>query len=442
MRPAPLAGLLLHLAVRAGSSGALPSFEEARAQAASLRGEIVAWRRALHQQPELMYQEHNTSKLVQEALAGMGVPFIAGWGRNTHQDRIPGPGGTGVVAELGTGAPPIVALRADMDALPILEETPVAFRSRNEGRMHACGHDGHTSMLLGAAKLLQASAKTLPGTVRLIFQPAEEGGAGAKRMLEEGALEGVSRVFGLHVWPGLPSGSIGGRAGVILAAGDFFELQIVGRGAHGAMPHQGVDPVAAAAAVVQSLQTIVSRETDPLEAAVVSVTKLQAGHAFNVIPGSAVVGGTVRSVTAAGLLHLRQRVVEVATGVAGAHRCSVENMTFMPDYFPPTHNDHDLWRWLASPEAGIKGAAAAPPMHWDMPLTMGSEDFSFFTQEVPGAFILLGQGTGGEDPPTNVSLHNPRYHMDESVLELGAALHAQLALRSLRALGASPRGEL
>jgi len=380
------------------------------------------------------------------------VKFTTGWGKNIRQDRIPGPGGTGVVAEIGTGKPPIVALRADIDALPILEEVPVAFRSENAGRMHACGHDGHTSMLLGAAKLLKDYAEKLQGTVRLIFQPAEEGGAGAKRMCEEGVLEGVSQIFGMHLAPQLPSGSIGGCPGVFLAAGDFFEFKVVGSGTHGAMPHLGIDPVPAAAAIIQSLQQLVSREMDPLDAAVVSITKGNFGDAFNVIPEVATLGGTIRGLTDASLNRLRQRLVEVAEGVAAAHRCKVTDWLFMPDYFPPTYNDPALWDWIESPEAGLSQAQDLP-MQWSIPPVMGSEDFSFYSQAVPGAFIFLGQGTAqdtqlqGSDGqvrhwPTNVTLHSPRFNLDESVLDLGAALHTHLAMRSLSALGAGMRAEL
>eukprot|EP00931_Biecheleriopsis_adriatica_P040708 TRINITY_DN23325_c0_g1_i2.p1 TRINITY_DN23325_c0_g1~~TRINITY_DN23325_c0_g1_i2.p1 ORF type:complete len:456 (+),score=57.12 TRINITY_DN23325_c0_g1_i2:3-1370(+) len=425
-------------------------FQSVRTQAAGIHEEIVSWRRELHKHPELMYQEHHTSRYIQEVLSHIGVSFTTGWSVNTRQDRIPGPGGTGVVAEIGSGKPPIVALRADIDALPITEETPIPFKSENPGRMHACGHDGHASMLLGAAKLLSGHKKNLPGTVRLIFQPAEEGGAGAKRMLEEGVLKNVSRIFGLHVWPGLPTGSIGGRAGVTMAAGDFFEFRIIGKGAHGAMPHQGMDPITAAAAIVQSLQTLVARETDPLDAAVVSVTKLNSGDAFNVIPEVASIGGTIRALSVEGLEFLRKRLVEVAGHVALAHRCRIEDVKFMPDYFPPTKNDKELWQWVESPEVGIKQSATELSMHWSMSPTMGGEDFSFYAQDVPGAFIFLGQGSGPGivDAPQNMSfptstpVHSPRFNMDETVLDLGAALHTHLAMRSLEVLRDQRRSEL
>lgn len=426
-------------------------FSVVREAAAKIRQDIVKWRRELHRTPEVMYQEHKTSQLIQRALQELGISFTTGWSKNIRQDRIPGPGGTGVVAEIGSGKPPIVALRTDIDALPILEETPVPFRSENPGRMHACGHDGHASMLLGAGKLLQQSAHNLAGTVRLIFQPAEEGGAGAKRMVEEGVLDNVTRIFGMHLWPALPTGSIGGRAGTLMAAGDFFEFRIEGKGAHGAMPHQGIDPITAAAAVIQSLQTVVSREVDPQESAVVSVTKVLAGDAFNVIPAAATIGGTIRAMTTEGLDLLRKRILEITQSVAAAHRCTVSDAKFMPDPFSPTVNDEMLWQWIASPEGGIFGSTKGPKMHWNINPTMGGEDFSFFAEKVPGAFIFLGQGSGSdkfeigantEHFHTNVSLHSPRFNMDESALDLGAALHTHLALRSLQSLSSPARAEL
>lgn len=425
------------LLVLACCNSAAANFESFRERAAGIRDDIISWRRELHQWPELNYQEFNTSRFVQRALRQIGLNFSTGWGINTRQDRIPGVGGTGIVVDLGTGGPPIVALRGDLDGLPISERTPVSFKSVRDGMMHACGHDGHTSMLLGAAKLLGAQASTLPGTVRLIFQPAEEGGAGAARMVEEGVLSGVSRVFGLHLWPALPSGTVGGRSGCIMGGEEDFELIIVGRGAHGAMPHQGVDPIVAAAAVVQSLQALVSRETDPLGSAVVSVTIFQAGDAFNVIPDQARLGGTIRAVTVESLEMLKARFTEVVTVVAKAHLCSVKDLLFSPDLYPPVMNDPPLWDWIQSPEVGIvssDGVTFQP----NLPTIMTSEDFSFFSVKVPSAFMLLGIGTGsdvtGQGYPTNASLHNPGFNIDEDVLPLGAALHAHLATESLHAL--------
>merc|ERR1719458_180830 len=289
-----------------------------QARARGLKSQIVSWRRELHRWPELGYQELKTSEFVQQTLRGMGLNFTAGWGKNTRQDRITGTGGTGIVVDIGTGEPPIVALRADLDGLPITERTPVPFKSEEEGMMHACGHDGHTSMLLGAAKLLKTFRDerssggkspwpaSLQGTIRLIFQPAEETGAGAARMVEEGVLQDVSRIFGLHLWPSLPSGTIGGRAGYVMGGEEDFDLIIAGRGAHGAMPHQGIDPIVAGSAVVQAVQMLVSRETDPLGSAVVSITIFQAGSAYNAIPSEVRLGGTLRALTVELLEMLKQ----------------------------------------------------------------------------------------------------------------------------------------
>ncbi|CAE8607006.1 unnamed protein product [Polarella glacialis] len=281
---AAVAALLVTAAGGSSNAGsAAADFDALRAKAEGFSTDIVHWRRRLHEHAELMYQEHNTSLIIQDVLKSLGIKFTTGWGVNTHPDRIPGTGGTGIVAELGTGRPPI-------------------------------------------------------GTVRLIFQPAEEGGAGAKRMREEGVLRDVSRIFGMHLWPSLPSGTIAGRSGLILAGADFFEFRLEGRGGHGAMPHQAVDPIICGVAVVQSLQTLVSRETDPASSAVVSVTKFNSGDAYNVIPGHATIGGTFRAMTVEALDHLRDRIVRVTHAVASAHQCFVTNVTFMPDYFAPTVN--------------------------------------------------------------------------------------------------------
>eukprot|EP00929_Paragymnodinium_shiwhaense_P114813 TRINITY_DN83330_c0_g1_i1.p1 TRINITY_DN83330_c0_g1~~TRINITY_DN83330_c0_g1_i1.p1 ORF type:complete len:485 (+),score=50.36 TRINITY_DN83330_c0_g1_i1:57-1511(+) len=429
---------------RAVSQDEPTAFPGVIASAKNINSAVVDWRRALHEMPELMYQEYNTSLFIQKALKDMGIQFTTGWAKNTRQDRIPGLGGTGIVATIGTGQPPIVALRSDIDALPIHEETDVPFRSKAEGRMHACGHDTHAAMLLGAAKLLKD--QKLPGTVRLIWQPAEEGGAGAKRMREEGVLEGVSRIFGLHIWPGLPSGTYASRPGVLMAAADMFEITIAGKGGHGAMPHLAVDPIPAVAAIVSSLQSIVSRETSPLGAAVVSVTKIQAGDALNVVPGTAVIGGTVRSLDLDGLQTLRERLEEVATNVAKAHRCTIAEAKYMPDPFDATVNDPALIEWLASSEMGLNSTGMTS-VNFGVEPTMGGEDFAFFSQQVPAAFVFLGQGTGtgstaSAEFPTSTTVHNPRFNADEDVLHLGTALHTHFAVRSLHALKSSVRAEL
>eukprot|EP00927_Polykrikos_kofoidii_P036086 TRINITY_DN30504_c0_g1_i1.p1 TRINITY_DN30504_c0_g1~~TRINITY_DN30504_c0_g1_i1.p1 ORF type:complete len:444 (-),score=74.07 TRINITY_DN30504_c0_g1_i1:456-1787(-) len=410
-------------------------FSSIRSLAADIKHDIRGWRRDLHKIPELNYMEFKTSAYIKNVLDNVGLNYTGGWGVNTRKNRIPGPGGTGIVANVGTGAPPYVALRADFDGLPITESTPVAFKSETDGLMHACGHDGHTSMLLGAGKLLKklADEGLVPGTVRLIFQPAEEGGGGAARMVEEGALQDVSRIFGLHLWPELPSGTLGGRSGYIMGGEEDFEFVIVGRGSHGAMPHQGIDPIVAGSAVVQALQMLVSRELSPLDSAVVSITMFQAGHAYNSIPKSAKLGGTIRALDIEALDKLKARFVDVVKHVVDYHRCELIDLLFSPDMYPPVKNDPAIWSWLQSPDAGVQEL----PLE-TLPPTFASEDFSFYTSRVPGLFLFLGIGSGSDQNalgyPTNTSLHNPGYNMDEDVLPLGSALHAQLALRSLAAL--------
>jgi IAA-amino acid hydrolase len=383
---------------------------------------MVAIRRELHQHPELGYDLHETSRLVREKLDELGIPY-----------RFP-VAETGIVATLGTGESPCVALRADMDALPIHEEADVPFRSRVLGKMHACGHDCHTAMLLGAARLLKEREAELPGTVKLLFQPAEEGGAGGGRMCEEGALEdpGVERVFGLHVWPFLPTGSIGSRSGTFLAATASLSITITGKGGHAAMPSYAIDPVTTAAKVICELQTIISREVDPLQSGVVSITAVHGGEAYNVIPPSVQLLGTLRSLTTSGLEFIKERVREITTLVAAANRCEAR-IEFPDRDYPATVNDAYLWSVAQELGGSLLGQSA---VHELAPV-MGGEDFAFYAEQVPGCFVALG--VRNEEQGAIYSVHHPRFKADEDALPIGSALHVGFALRSLAELQAGAK---
>src|ERR671933_669204 len=289
---------------------------------------IVALRRDIHREPELGFDTEKTAQKVLAALEGLPLDVETGVARN------------GVVATLrGEGHGSTVALRADMDALPIREDTGLPFASQTEGRMHACGHDGHTSMLVGAAHALSGSRNRLDGTVKFVFQPAEEGGGGGKVMVDEGVADDVASIFALHLWPGLPFGKVATRAGPIMAAADAFEMEIRGSGGHGAMPHLAADAVVIAAQVVTALQILVSREVDPVEPAVLTVGEIGAGTAFNIIPEKARLGGTVRTIDADLRERIPERMEEVARGIARGMRGDVEL-----DYrfsYPVTRNDAD-----------------------------------------------------------------------------------------------------
>ena len=386
-------------------------------EAQSIREWIVQRRRQLHQYPELMYEEVQTSQLVRDTLDELGV---------SYQSPI---AETGVLATIGNGDGPCVALRADMDALPIHEQADVPFRSEVDGKMHACGHDCHTSMLLGAARLLKEHEAEVQGTVKLLFQPAEEGGAGGQRMSEAGVLDNpaVERIFGLHVWPILETGSIGACAGTFLAAAGFMEITVRGRGGHAAMPQYTIDPVPTAAKIVTELQTIVSRETDPLDSAVVSVTAIHGGQASNVIPEVIEMKGTLRSLTMDGLALLQQRVREIVTHLGTANRCEA-TVEFPGHDYPPTVNDEQLWdkaKQIAGQLLGNDNVHEVPPV-------MGGEDFAYYTERVPGCFV--GLGVRNEAQGASYMVHHPKFKADEDALPIGTALHVSFALESLAEL--------
>jgi len=384
-------------------------FEGLQAEVEENFGEmIVALRRDIHREPELGFDTEKTAEKVLAALDGLPLDIETGVAQN------------GIVATLeGEGDGPTVALRADMDALPIEEETELPFASEIDGKMHACGHDGHTSMLVGAAHTLSGARDRLDGTVKFVFQPAEEGGGGGKVMVDEGVADDVSSIFALHLWPGLPHGTVATKAGPIMAAADAFEMEIRGSGGHGAMPHLAADAVVIAAQVVTSLQTVVSREVDPVEPAVLTVGEIGAGTAFNIIPEKARLGGTVRTLNSDLRKRMPGRVEAVARGVAKGMRGEADlDYTFS---YPVTVNDEAAAARVLSVAEDLFGGQSI--LELPNP-SMTAEDFSFFLEKVPGAFIWLGVG---EDVS---GLHTPRFAFDEEILPRGSALLAALALEA------------
>jgi amidohydrolase len=384
------------------------------AGAVAQRASLVADRRAIHAYPELAYQEERTAALVASRLHDLGIPHRTGVAE------------TGVIGAIEGAAPAkTVLLRADMDALPIQETSDVEYRSTVDGNMHACGHDGHVAMLLGAARLLQERHETFAGTVKLMFQPAEEGGAGALRMIEQGLLEApeVDTAFGLHLSGMLYAGQLWVSDDRVLASADHFDILVRGRGGHAATPHLTVDPIVVAAHIVTALQTLVSREVGPLSPAVVTVGQLTAGTTFNVIPDTASIRGTVRTYSATLQDALEARIKELAGGIASAMRAEAD--VVHTRLYSPTINH-------AAEAALMREASAAaigPEVNIESEPLMGAEDFSYVLERVPGAFGMLGvRRREWERPRIN---HNAAFDMDEDVLPIGAAILAATALRAL-----------
>ncbi|BBE34084.1 hydrolase [Sphingosinicella microcystinivorans] len=371
---------------------------------------LVALRRDIHAHPELGFNEHRTAARIAAELRAAGL--------EVHEAI----GGTGVVAVLRAGnGPKTLGLRADMDALPIDEQTGLPWASTRPGCFHGCGHDGHVAMLLGAAQYL-ACDPGFSGTLNLIFQPAEEGLGGARRMIEDGLFETFpcDRVYALHNWPGLPAGTIATRAGAIMGAADKFVIRIQGRGGHAALPQDTPDALLAAATLVQQLNTIVARDVPPSASAVLSVTQIHGGHAHNVIPAEVQIVGTVRTFDLAVQDRIEDRMRQILRGVEAGFEVSA---TLDYDrYYPATINDAEAAEDALAVAAKVGTALRAPEP------AATSEDFSFMLQRRPGAYIWLGQGRGAEAP----ALHNPRYDFNDEVLEIGVRLHIALARHWLR----------
>ena len=381
---------------------------------ADLQGDIKAWRRDFHAHPELLYDVHRTAAAVADKLKSFGCDEV-----------VTGVGRTGVVGVIhgGKGRDPrkVIGLRADMDALPIQEANELPYKSTVPGKMHACGHDGHTAMLLGAARYL-AETRNFAGTAVVIFQPAEEGGAGGKSMVQDGLMErfGIEEVYGMHNYPGLPVGRFAIRPGPLMASADRLTIEIEGHGGHAARPHLTVDSVLVGAQIVSQIQSIVARNVDPLQSAVVSICMFQAGSTDNVIPQTAFLRGTARSLTAEVRDLLERRLHEVVEGTARLHGAKA-TFTYKRDY-PVTRNHERQTAFASTVAAEVVGRERVEE---NTPPVMGAEDFSFMLEARPGAFIFVGNGD-------SAGLHHPAYDFNDEVIPIGTSYWVRLAETALR----------
>jgi amidohydrolase len=381
----------------------------------AMQGELTAWRHDFHAHPELAFEEHRTSDLVADRLASFGLEVHRGVGR------------TGVVGTLRRGSSGRrVGLRADMDALPIEEGNSFDHRSRTPGKMHACGHDGHTTMLLGAARYL-AEHGNFDGTIQFIFQPAEEAAGGARVMLRDGLFQRfpVDSVFAMHNWPGLPAGQIRSRPGPMWASFDMFDIDVHGIGSHGAMPHFGRDPVVAMSDLVGALQTVVSRNVDPLRPAVVSVTKVRAGDAYNVVPDSAYLGGGVRCFLPEVQQEIRKRMESLVEGVCKAYGARGQ-LNYRTAY-PALVNDREQTEFAM----GVAAEVVGPQNVGKARLLLASEDFAFMLEKVPGCYLLIGNG----EERGGCMIHNSNYDFNDDILPVGTSFWVRLAESFLPASG-------
>jgi len=386
----------------------------------SFQAEIEAIRRDLHAHPELCYEEHRTSQIVAERLTEWGIPVVRGLGV------------TGVVGIIKNGTSErAIGLRADMDALPMQELNGFAHASTHAGKMHACGHDGHTAMLLGAAHYL-AQHRNFNGTIYLIFQPAEEGGGGARRMIDDGLFERfpMDAVYGMHNWPGIPEGHFGVVSGPMMASSNEFRVTVRGKGAHAAQPHRGIDPVMVAVQIAQAWQTIISREKNPLHTAVLSITQIHAGSAPNIIPDHAELVGTVRTFTTEVLDLVERRMQDMANGIAAGFGASID-FAFKRNY-PPLVNHPEQTAFAIEAMRAVVGTSQVDA---DVEPTMGAEDFAFMLQARPGCYVFIGNGEGqhraGGHGLGPCQLHNASYDFNDNLLPIGASYWVRLAEMSL-----------
>ena len=372
---------------------------------AELQDEITVWRRDFHENPEILFDTHRTSARVAELLGEFGCDeVVTGIGRT---------GVVGVIKGKSDGSGKVIGLRADMDALPIHEQTGLDYASKTDGAMHACGHDGHTAMLLGAAKYL-SETRNFDGTVVVIFQPAEEGGGGGREMCEDGMMErwGIQEVYGMHNWPGRPVGSFAIRPGAFFAATDVFDIVFEGVGGHAAKPQETVDTTVVAAQAVTALQTIASRNADPVDQVVVSVTSFETSStAFNVIPQRVTLKGTVRTMSAAMRDLAERRITEICDGICAAFGATV-TVDYLRNY-PVMVNSEEQTAFAAEVAKSVSGDCA------DAPLVMGGEDFAFMLEERPGAYILVGNGD-------TAMVHHPKYNFNDDAIPAGCSWWAEI----------------
>lgn len=377
-----------------------------------LHQDMITWRHWLHQHPELAFKEYTTSDYIAETLVSLGYEIHRDWAT------------TGIVASLkGTGEGDAIALRADIDALPILERNKIPHKSLHEGKMHACGHDGHTTMLLGAAAYLKKN-NHFNGTVHFIFQPAEEGYGGAKVMVEEGLFDKFpsKAVFGMHNWPGLPAGEFAVHNKEVMAAVDTFYIRVKGKGGHAAMPDQTADPMIASAQLITALQSVVSRNVSPLESAVVSVTTINGGQASNVIPDEIKIVGTLRYFDAEVGEHVKQRMRKLVKSISKG--MGVKGKLRFESGYPATINTPAFAEQCASAAQSLVGADL---VQRDMPPSMGAEDFSYMLNACPGAYVWIGNGEG----QGGCMLHNSQYDFNDDILPLGSSYWVKLVMDSL-----------
>ena len=377
-----------------------------REEIKNIKDEIYAIRRHFHRYPELSFKEFNTAETISQHLNNLGI---------SHKKSV---GKTGIVGEINFGPGPTIALRADMDALPIQEENNLDYKSLNDGVMHACGHDGHMAILLGAANALSKNSKLKKGTVRFIFQPAEEGLGGAKYMIEDGCLDKVDEIYGLHLWNYQPYGEVGIKDGPVMASADLFDIEVSGKGGHGATPQGTIDAIVVASNLVTMLQTIVSRNTNPLESTVLSIGKIKGGHNFNIISDRVHMSGTTRAYTEENRTMIKQRMKEVIEGVSKSFGADIK--LNYKDGYPPTVNHSSQVEKVLEAASSVVTSGAKNPY-----LSMGGEDFSYYLQNKPGCFFFVGSAPN-ENEILSTPHHCSHFNIDERALLIGASVYVNL----------------